>query len=778
MSPLNQRISPSSTADSTTEQKTYLVESPGLTYSDGIIHYTDSVRSWEIRIDHWFLPATRPYPRTSSLAEHPEYVQVLLAYFDRLIKESYSGRPSGKVLSNHGGRVLRIIDWLRSNGIYHFADATTADILQLATDVAQLGWYQALHYEQRWRRALNTMSKEEIREGLYIQPNGHVNAIQSLFWSQKFGWGSEHILPSFARAHIESLFGPGGKIWRGRKDEQHAPPVTGSIASLLSVLNRLSELPANVDRLRERPFRETYQTAENLTKNRSSKAKNLSLHDAVVILKNSVLGIYEVAPALNELLSDMQRERSQLSDPKFRIFFINHPATSHLSELFGVKISALNIRALNTNAEAELDDPILNSTEPSIDISIDTVIGFVQSACAIAIGGLTAHRPGEIVGDHFGLRVGDLIYESPEDSIAKLNIYFSKSLRERRPIYVTRMVMDAFLSLEKLKAASMPDADTAPTVGENLFDLHRISSKKGAKPVRTKAKFSFGQTEHRSLNFFLKHSFANEEQESNFTPKMLRRFYCLLKMNRYRDPDIMALQQTLGHLWASTTHLYCFDKPNVPYDERAEEKIGARNTKRGEDAVARRAFLEDTLLLNEESDSIAKDILFENIDQIIFDGAAAGGFSRFIRKLYARMLENISFEELGDDDQVSALVEMVHKKGYRYEPMIHGQCHAKADGHHNSRALCQHNGELRRENAGPVTCRKCPYHYLAHEYIENMVMMHAELVAEAEDFMLPPIQQRRASLDSTNLARIIELNRQEMADNRASMVMFFKEGGI
>ncbi|TDY84964.1 UNVERIFIED_ORG: hypothetical protein DFO49_5013 [Herbaspirillum seropedicae] len=725
-----------------------------LSYDAGTLTYLGEHEIKNIRLSQWYLPPAAGQPHVTALSDHPHYIESLLSLLDEFIDATKSKHPRPEEIRKQCSVFLRVIDWLRGHSVYRLSDARREHFMALAKDVAAGGWMSALNYEQRMSETLERLSADQLREGLYYPtPQGTYSALRAPFWSRELGWGPEHYLSPKSKAYIETQMGDGDATWRRRKDHPGEPPTEASLRSILADLNRLSHLSDDVDRLGFRPFKRPAATARHLAKRRTNVTENLALEDAVLILEKTVFTLYELAPLLHELLERLQIAQIQMGRKRLQQYLHTLPSALELGKIFELplrRFSEMGKRAPQEREEAK-------------SLSVDTVIGFVQSACAIAIGALTAHRPDEIAGRHNGLRVGDLALETTGDSIATLTIHFGKSFRERREIYVSRIVIDACRCLEKIKCLSLPDRSMKPQDGDSLFVSHRPSRDHDGTLVH----FSMVPQPQaaRSSTNFIAFCFKDRKVAPNFEHRMLRRFHAQLYMRRYSHPKIKVLAHILGHIWIDNTVGYAFDEPSVQPGRRGEDRIGSRNIDRSRDAREIKA-LQEMLNMKPEFDAVAKEMLQEHINTLISEEGAAGGFSRFIRKLYSSLLGNIEFASAPESEQIIEITDLVFKKGYQVTPMFHGECLANKEGRLIERAICHENGELRRENAGPVTCRKCPFHYSDSAYISNLEELLVELNRDADDFMLSPLQQHNARKDADNIVRIIQLNRETMAENR------------
>jgi len=668
-----------------------------LSYSAGILSYSDKHTEIEIRLNEFFLPATPPYPWITSLADHPHYIESLLAFLELCIDAGHTIRSPAHTVVKLCTFFREVIDWLRMHSIFNLRDATSHDIHALAKEVAQQGWRGALKYEERWVEAVSSMSKDELRDGFYFAKKTEINGLKTVFWSRVLGWNSKHNIPASAMTVIESHFEKSPK-WQDRRDQPSSGSPTKVVSTVLTNLNRLAFLQGPVDKFSAPAFSDLMATARKLASKSSVSTENLALEDAVAILKGTVTVIYDIAPLLFDVLREIQLTKDKLRLEDFANHIFSLSATSKIEALIDWQIGEFTFLGKDTRLTKEANGITC----------IDRVIGLVQSACATAIAGLTAHRSGEISHRNTGLRVGDLYFDSPDDEVALLNIYFLKTYKRRIPIQVCRLVIDAFLCLEKLKQLCLPSSKDSLKIGEDLFAAHKPVRRVDGKDSSMSFYF-FGITRSniRSLGFFLEFCFKGRTKIPKFTPKMLRRFFSTLFMNRYRHPDIRVLQHILGHLSVSTSLTYGYDKPNVAPDKRIESRLGVRNSERGYDALEFKALRDHVLLVRKDIEVVAKERLYENVKGILLNGTAAGGFSKLINKLHAHLLLNTQFLELNIEEQAEEIAALAYAKGYRTEPMYHGECHAKLNPDQNHRAQCQKDGQLHKENAGPITCSNC-----------------------------------------------------------------------
>lgn len=735
----------------------YQIRSPYVKFIDGVIHYETESATDRIAIKDWYLPATIGSPTITAFTDHPLYVDSLLALIDLTIERSDSGRPNISTIRGRSATFIRLIDWLRSRGIYRLKDSSRNDILELLKSIAKSGWLGALQYPSRWESALATMPVDEVRSGIHFSGKPAVPShIKPKFWSRILGWGADHVLPDSAREKIEDHFGLGDDKWIRRRAYASHPLSEVSLREEINICNLLFDLSTNLDRLHFRTTNDVAQLVESIVCKRSERIPNLSLENATIIYSEAVTMLYKVAPILLKALQIFSDLKCTEAKKKLLENFLRTSEVSQLEELLDQKMTGLNGKGLRLREGTT---------------NLDVVIGKVQAGCAIIIGGLTARRPGEICHKRFGIRVGDLIRPEGETQVARATFYIEKNYKDRHIFFIPRIVMDAFECLEAIQVATLPADAPSPSPGLSLFYGYRPALAK-TKLVKNHFVFSRQTNAARSPTQFLRSCFNKEDITGIFEPRMLRRFYALLNENRYDHPDLRSVSQTLRHIRMATTGIYRSDTAFIDPEHGISERIGKENLKKIDDAALHAALSKEFADIQKEVDIAAYEKLGKTIFSILNGGEVAGAFTKFVQKAYAIFLQQTEFRLMGREEQSDTLRDSLHKKGFRIEPMFHGQCHANPDGTKRSSLTprCSKNGSINRREASPKTCRSCPYHYTDVNYLKNIEAYLGELDRDRNDYMLSPLQQGKAATDYANLAEIIRIIQGEIDRNRRQTI--------
>ena len=73
---------------------------------------------------------------------------------------------------------------------------------------------------------------------------------------------------------------------------------------------------------------------------------------------------------------------------------------------------------------------------------------------------------------------------------------------------------------------------------------------------------------------------------------------------------------------------------------------------------------------------VANEKLGDIVFSIIAGDSYAGGFSRFVRKIYKNFMKSVDFTELDIEARANKVASRLQGKGYLPEPFKHGNCMA------------------------------------------------------------------------------------------------------
>ena len=174
--------------------------------------------------------------------------------------------------------------------------------------------------------------------------------------------------------------------------------------------------------------------------------------------------------------------------------------------------------------------------------------------------------------------------------------------------------------------------------------------------------------------------------------------------------------------------------------------------------------------LESEIRSVGKERFVDVITRIISGDDAAGGFSSYIRRLFRIFAKNVEFCELSINAQATEISNRLTAQGYKPNVMPHGQCNVP-DRRDVLLAKCRDDKHpVNTERACAKLCRQCLYHYNNLGFMESIRDDANQLKEDMNNFLLPPLQQKKAQNDYDNLIQVIELNEKKMGENKKIMI--------
>jgi hypothetical protein len=300
------------------------------------------------------------------------------------------------------------------------------------------------------------------------------------------------------------------------------------------------------------------------------------------------------------------------------------------------------------------------------------------------------------------------------------------------------------------------DKDMKP--GTSIFTCGRRSQ----LGIQSEPHLSFtndsGRT--RSLISFSEVALGGNATDLSLSAHMFRRFYAILYFHQYEHADLRALKQQLRHLDVAMTRVYVTDPSTRPLAEQIRTAIG-KNRFSVADERLRSALDESYQDLAGAMAEVEQEKLAQALEQILSGQATAGGFSRIVRKLYRQMQPNLT---IAPSAASAPIAKKLLSRGYRVQPMAHGQCHAP-DRKRQLKAKCERSGDLAREYACAQLCQGCPYHFNNEAYLDNLRDDLKQLENDTFDILLPPLQQARAAFDHDNLIQLIAITEEQMRKN-------------
>jgi hypothetical protein len=735
----------------------YELRSSRLHYSQTTLSYNDGVKNHEFDLAEIYLPATAAHPATAPLSDYPNYVDIVLSAADLRISRAKRKFPEARAITRQIYLIRNVLDWLRMRGVYHLADASTEDTNDLLAQFAEGGWATALRLDERWDRVLSEITTDELLSAFHFEKRDSTLKIDSMrvpFWNQRLGMGGNLMMTAKAKTKLQELIAPWPQVesLQHRRESDGSAPTQSNLQNHICWLNDLFALPGSVDRFTHRVSSNPTLDSRRLAQKQSSRTENLSLDDAVTLLKRSFHLLYEVAPLLIAFYNDAHFCFTKIPPGAPRQnWLLESQARMRLEEAVGRPIQHWTWSGHQSRKEDSH--------------TIEEVLAAVQGACAIILAAMNARRQMEICDRHLGLRSDDLIVLDDELGLFQCHFYIAKSYQDRHRFYVNRASADAFRCLTQLKALCMPITDGSHKPSTSIFACGKVTT--SGKIKESNFEFSSDHKRTRSLSSFFKIVYANDLSIPDVASHMFRRFYSILYFHRYEHAELRALRQHLRHLEVAMTRVYVTDPSTRELATQIQTTIG-RSAFRIADNKLRESLDESATQLDRALIEMSEEKLFMAVEQILSGAPTAGGFSRIVRKLYRQLQSRIAIAHDISETPARRITQLLDMHGYQVNPMLHGQCHAP-DQRRQLKAACQHDGLLEREHASPKLCGGCPFHFNNAAYVVNLEEQLVTIDSERHDFLLSPLQQARAEVDYQNLSRIITLTKHEMSDNAQAM---------
>jgi len=742
----------------------YILRSLQLSYVGSTLYYVVGSAPVAFDLADLILPPTVGHPSFLHLCDDPAYVDVALAVVDQRLLHSKTGTPQPRVMTRQLYILRHVLDWLRARGVYRLRDASRTDTDALLATFATGGWSGVLGVTERWNRVLDELTADGMADAFHLRgKQRHIETLYQPFWRARLGWGGVLPLPTSIKARLEAMlphkiFTEG---WHARSTTDEEPPSAFVLRNTMGWLNDWQLLPVEIDRFTHRVAAQTNQASKVMAAKPSSRTANLTLRQAVDLMRMSLHLLYDVAPTLMALLETRRHLDQAVPQPLSRMstsdWLVNEPLTRQLSDLVGKPIR----RWVASGAHAKSDD----------SFTVDEVLAAVQGACAIVLAAMNARRQREICDRVRGVRVGDLMVLDEAVGLYQCWFYIEKTYFDRHLFYVNRTSADALRCLEALKRACSPSIEEEQP-GGSLFACGRRSLRRMHDDAHLSFTMDLGRT--RSLVSFMRVAFPQQSEIWGVSTHMFRRFYALLYYHQYEHAELRALKQQLRHLDVAMTRVYVTDPVTRPLAEQIRQTLGKHAFSMADERL--REVLDDTYAdIEAACAEVEREKLHQAVAQVLTGESTAGGFSRIVRKLYRQMLPQATFEPRGD--VAHRIAGRLQGRGYGARPMSHGQCHAPSLRRH-LKARCEQQDGLAREHAGPSLCHACPYHFNNTDYLSNLKDDLVQLDEDRHDVMLPPLQQARAAYDYDNLDRLIAATVVTMAVNAEAMRLLVERPSV
>lgn len=513
-----------------------------------------------------------------------------------------------------------------------------------------------------------------------------------------------------------------------------------------------SQFPEGVDQIGFIPIPDPMGMARNLAKVQTQeRTANITPEYAVKLVTVAFDWVYKKSPGVIELLITARKE-AEIQAKR---------GISHNASKANVKLAVNeHYQAIKEQYGFEWESITLEGKGDAGD-SLNDLLAVVQYAAFNLIGINHGRRKNELIGEGdkpYGLYLG-CVSESEhqaEFDLKKINIYIEKTSQQWREFWCNKLVSDSVSVLESIYQLFRP-LNTPPIQISNIEEVakeHKLIRRRVLTDVAKWAdennwleKFKSVKYDEDSRSFFRlvdpKGSVLSQKSHPN------RRLFACLYYYRYEFGELLALRDHLVHTDTLMTHKYVTDPDTRKLAETMQEAW--RNEQDGFDKV-----------MGEVQGEYFRDTLI----QIIKGECVGGRWPRLISKRLKTLAKDADFIELSDEDKASFLTEKLTHKGYKANPKSNGVCFAGTNKSSARLANC-HSGEgLNPQDASPSMCHGCVHLFTNENYLAVMEEELVELEGRAKDFRLPMPVRIQAEKQMSDLARMIQLEREMGQDNQ------------
>jgi hypothetical protein len=750
-----------------------------------ILKSDNTTKDYDFRT--FFFPACAGVPTSTSVVSNDLYINTLLFQIDLSVgRRGKKTKNDIKAVSNPIYIFMCVMTYFRNKGIYRLNDIQHNEMVELGKKLGENPWHIVFGIKNRWHKALDDLESNDIdvEKNILFQTNtkGNIESLNKKFWEKKVGYGACATYSYDTKQRILQYCENRGYLYEKKfkewlEKETHESTISKSSFYLgLIKINHLATKMQDIDYLQSIPFINPTQFYQKYCKGTDGRTENFPLSDTIFLLKRSLELVFCQGAEFVAILKNINQQefivQSKSKNPakNKKLLFKNLASRWTLDFLknekpFDTLTTKMGLPPIRYWAPTA---PCKNSTA----ISLIHFIALIQGACCIVILFLNARRIGEVTDKVTGLKIPDFSQLDDELDIYQCNFYIEKTYQERHPFYVNRTTACAIQLLIDMKT-SLSELMTKPD-SECLFSICNPVPLIRSKEL-TLRYFDFSHPGSTlSISTLMRYLYPNGNAPV-LKSHMGRRFFGLLYHYRYDNADLLSLRQQLRHFDIVMTKVYITDP-----DLRDDAKDIASTIGKRKDVTLVDKKLYDSLELEikdleNEIEAAGRERLTDIITHIISGGQSAGGFTRFIRKLFRRFATDMEFLESSPNEQGKILSERLQAQGYKPNSMPHGQCNApKPKGALNAKCRDQDN-QTNIERACADLCRDCQYHYNNEGFLQNLEDDAKQLKEDMDNFMLPPMQQKTAKDDYENLIKIIELNKETMEKNRQLMMTTIQE---
>lgn len=710
----------------------------------------------EVDLSDYFLPAStgdiRLFSEPVCLTEFPHWMNSIKAAVNQVLFNHHDNQYPFIWVINSINHMVRFAGWCVVHGIYQFSSINQKDIDMLIKGLLPVGWYKALDVEKRLKSLLDEMQvNEPLRDkitGASYKLNQKTISFDYFELSKALGIPVRtKELPAWAYEELGRQYG----ACSSRGDIDINRPITpSSLKIIFESINLLASLPDGFDQIPFIPFHKPRVLATTLSSIADGRTENLSLEDALALLRTAIKCQYELAPIVIEI-GDEIRERVLAYNASGNAgrYGFNEVLNNSVRELWLSKSDKIKMpfKSLNAYVKSSKDQP-----------SFIDLIKTVQTSATIIVGVNHARRKNEIIGSGglpYGMYQGCVTSIESDIPYYKLDIYIEKTLRDWVEMSCNKLVADAVNILEQIRLFSSPLGDALPgLLPDELRD-------------RNKKLFVWANLRHSSPeepDYWKPYNFVQHSEwffklagtkKIDFRSHQFRRFFSLIYTYRYDNAVLQALSQHLWHFNLDSTRVYVTD-PGMREDSERIESLYKRSASKEIDGM------------NAELEMVQVEYAIDKVKEIIEGNPTGGGMTKHVRRLYLLLLKNAEFKDADINTLASEAARQLKERGYFPSNHKHGVCWV-GDSTTKKLGRCYENDKINRDKAHINICSKCPHHFNNGNYLNNLICDLELMESRFEDESLSPPERMALKRESENLSKLIHLEERIHARNAELM---------
>lgn len=718
------------------------------------------VKRWDVRSDEeerlydrydfseFRLPANSLYRDPQNLIDRDEFVVCGIFLLDFYLRKSASKKTCARRVRWQFKTFVKFLEYIWINDIYSMKDVSQELMCELATQLSDGGWNNALKIEERAQNYYQTLLSEYGEDSAFeivsrMAGESFKRSLATNLESKEIGRCIRYLNElCLEREAVKGLHR------KALSDDVAFKFGNSMLRHTLGSLNRLSHLPRGYG-LPVFPYENAQDLARRLTGN-PGRTKNVSPATAAKLFTASFEIVYGVAGDILHLLS-------AVCDAVIENYAEGRDVLGYnLKELLSKSKQAESIHR-KTGIRLESLDSVLEIR------GLRSCIQLLMCACFLIIAVCNARRRDEIEHRKFGLHRSCAKVINEDLGIYFSSFYIEKSIKGYHGFYVNKSTYKCIRILEQMQdeyervdIALGRNVKPVPTLEQSLFSYRRFSRIEGIG--EKKCWFSFSNVHRSYVKNFLNYALKGE-QAPNINAHMFRRLYGLIYMYRHEIPELQALSYQYMHDSLSSTLVYVTDANH----KSNSDSIAHLYIDNSRNLEVYKNHISD---IESELKHIGRERMEEIVRSVVTGNDCAGGFSKFLKGIYRRYQRAVHFEELSLTDGVEYVTSKVVSRGHSPHPYRHSVCMVGSVKSSNL-ANCIKKGKgaaIRPELASPSVCSGCPFQYLNRRHLDNLICDYEFMKKELKSILPGSVQHLNMQRDIVYLAEIILGIKEEIGD--------------